>query len=282
MYYPTGSESGFHFLQNFQVCARLWYYQNVLGLVPKYPGVKLLYGIALHKGLEVWYNNVGVPTMDRKQLMLDAFHEELQKMRHLFSSSTALEEVTSTGLTILRLYADRYSFEMFEVVGTEISLEHVFASGVKLTGRLDLVVKKPTGIEIMDHKSTGWSISQLSRSLSVSDQVNCYLFLWNQNHPDQPTYNVTFNILRQNKSVINLERVPFTKTPQDVEEFADGAEYLLNRLRKKATTGDTVWPKNTDSCFRYNHECEFFDVCKGANYAALLDVKYYRKDQLND
>jgi RecB family exonuclease len=275
------SESGFHFLSSFQRCQKYFQWKYLLQLEPKYPSTKLLYGRAIHKGLEAWYKVLATkgtaPT--RVKAALEAFKQEMTDCRPEYMYQDTYEEDVLRGIEAFQTYGIQYAYERWEVIGQpEQELECVLPNGMRLTGRIDLVVKSPEGvIYIVDHKTTGWALASLTQTLQVSDQSNAYLLLWNRNFQGMKTTSVIYNVIRQYKAP-ECKQILVMKTEADVERFAADAASILDEIATKVTQSAAVWRMNTDSCFLYNRPCPYLTLCKGTAWQTAIGVEYKKRE----
>ena len=183
---------------------------------------------------------------------------------------------------MLEYYFQQYPTEDFEVIDVELPLEYKFPSGDVFTGRIDLKIRKGGKYYIVDHKTTGWSMASLARSLGVSDQANGYILINNAAFPDQPIEGVVFNILRNVKSVYNYGRFLVIKSKKDVTRFMLDTEYMLSEIAQKLQDEKARWVRNTYNCFSFGRECPFLKLCQGANYEGLIGITYKIKEAKND
>lgn len=273
----TASDSGYHFIQDYRNCKRCFYYRYVKRLVPLQKSPALLFGGCMHLAMETWYDllSKGVPAHDRVRSALDTFEKEINKVRDEYSDEEFFIRDVQRGQDILRQYGLQYANESWLVDGIEVPLDVELPTGDVFTGRLDLVVHSGDGRRyIIDHKFTGWSMSNVIKTLQNSDQATAYKMLWEHNHPDKPINGVIFNICRAYKGKVDFHQLAVAKMPQDVKEFKAGIMDDLQDMANRLSNPDSVWPKNTDRCFDFNRPCEYLPLCQGVNYDGLIGIKY--------
>jgi len=231
--------------------------------------------------LETYYKgmkeNFRSANTEREELIgnsYEAFQKGMKEEKEEYTRPEYYELDYARGLKLLQGYFEKYSVENFEVVDVEFPLEYTFPSGDKFTGTIDLKVKQNGKYYIVDHKTTGWSMSSLGRSLGVSDQATGYIFMNNIAYPKTPVAGVIFNILRNVKSVYEYGRLLVVKPPRDLEVFKYDAADILQEISEKISNLDTRWIKNTYACFSFGRPCPYLDLCQGANYEGLIGIKY--------
>ncbi len=283
------SEAGYHFLQDWRRCQQYWAWTYYYGLEPMHTSPVLMYGIAMHEAMEAWYLGV-MHNQPAHQKVKDAkvmFLASLTSMKdNYLYEDTYLADVDK-GLTTLEQYGLEYSKESFVVEKTpdgqpalEISCRSVLPTGDIFTGRLDLVVRGPQAIRyIVDHKTTGWAISMLERTLRVSNQATGYLWLWNEKYPELKAQAVIFNVLRNAKGSIDFRQVVVYKTEEDVERFKRDCTKTLNVIAEEVSKNNPIFTMNTDSCFKFNKACPYLELCQGSNYELQLGTKFKLKGE---
>lgn len=276
------SEAGFHFIQHFRNCERYFYHQYIDNIEPLQRSPALLFGGAMHKALEVWYNllSEGEPVHKRAAKAQNEFEKAMKAVQHMYEYEDAFFGDLDKGKRNLQEYGLQYSNEYWKVEAVENDLKVTFDTGDVFTGRLDFVgVDGYNKRYIVDHKFSGWSLSNFKRSLDASDQATAYKLLWEENFPDKPLDGIIFNIVRNYKNDINFDQHFAFRSQSDVEDFRRGIRADLARLSEKLANPDAAWPKNTDQCFKYNRPCPFLDICKGMkNWQALIGIKYKYRD----
>jgi hypothetical protein len=266
----AASESGFHFISDYQRCNKYFYWRYVKKLVSKYPATALLFGRAIHETLAEWFKTMAVD-------IIPIFKTQMELIKDEFAEEAWYDEKMTDGLAMLEsfLFNVPRTWQPIAIEEPVETLIPVTGGSVKLTGRVDLVVKNDGMVYIVDHKTTGWGLASLCQSLSVSDQATCYLLLWNQSHSlDLQANGVIFNIMRKNKSVVECKQHLVMKTTDDLRRFRGDASYLLSEIMRKTTTPDQCFPMNTGSCFNFNKPCPYLDLCKGIPYEALIGSQY--------
>jgi len=266
------SASGFHFLADYKKCQRYFQLRYTERLVRKFVSTKLIYGRNIHAALETWYTLLrdGHSRVERTEAMLTTFSTMMETSRPEYAEEDFFNADCAAGLQLLGAYAERWVIEGWHVLAIEQELEAQLPGGATLTGRVDLVVEDLYGsVYVVDHKTTGWSIDLLTRSLQISDQTSAYMFLWNANHPEKPAHGAIYNILRKNKSVIDFARPPVLKCNEDIADFIADAQDTFDEIAWRITE-KRRWNCNKASCMLYYRPCDYFDICTMPNSKALL------------
>ena len=275
------SESGFHFMQSYRNCQKKFYYQYIIGLEVLQPSPAIIFGINMHVAMAAWYQAYrdGLPLHARVITAKAAFEVEHEKCRDSYIEPGLFESDLYDGGNMIEEYGLRYCDEVWTVRAIEEAAEYTFSSGLRVTGRLDLVVtSKEARNYIVDHKTTRWAIPSLIRELNKSDQASCYIHLWNTMHPELLTCGVVFNIMRRGKTTCDFKQHLVLKSNEDIKNFVDSAEETLTEITNKVMKPGAIWTTNTDRCFDYNKACPFMDICPGCNYEDLIGNKFKLKD----
>jgi len=273
------SSSGFHFLQDYLRCQQYFYWKYFRKLEPLWASPSLLFGDAIHKALEAWYIGLrdGMTTPERHLLAVQAFRSRLGEIKDSYKYTETFLEDRDRGKRIIDAYALEYAFEAWKVLDIERGLEYTFETGDKFTGRFDLAVTTHQGRQyIVDHKTTGWGMANLIKTLNATDQSTGYLWLWNNTAPDYMRANgIIFNIIRSYKDSIDFKQHLVTKSDADLDRFKKDAGYTLEEIATKVTDPNRFrFVRNTASCYLYNRPCPYLDLCMGANYEGLIGTMY--------
>ena len=279
------SESGYHFIQDYRKCKKYFEYAYIIGLEPVHKSPTLIYGGAVHYALERYY----ITLRDKKspdlanKAMLAGFRKAMTEAKDLYVKPDFWTADLARGLNLLGNYPIWYANEGLQIIAVEQSLWMPISDVERLTGRIDLVVRNSQDrIYIMDHKTTGWSMKNLVKTLQAGDQPTAYVALWNYNHPDLRAQGAIFNILREYQGSASTHRELVYRTQRDIDEFLEGIAYDMNELQQRLMDPDARWGKNTESCFLYNRPCPFLELCNGVNYDALIGIRFKLKDQRED
>jgi hypothetical protein len=267
------SESGFHFLADYLRCQQYFYWKYPRALEPATKAPALIFGNNIHSALAAWYEAIKEgKDFDTKLASAQlAFRNGMEADRDQYMDTEKYDDDLIRGQILLQAYAVEYPMEPWEILEVEVPVEYTFPeTGDKFTGRMDLVARANSRTYIVDHKTTGWSMSSLSRALGVSDQGTGYIWLWNVVHQNEPVDGIIFNILRSYKSSNEFRQALVMKTDEDIGRFKKESGFVLNEIAEKVSNPDAIWPRNTGACFLFNRPCQYLDLCFGSSYAEGL------------
>lgn len=296
-------------LELMQTCMRKAHYNLNEGWVGP-DSEALLFGTAMHKGIEVWYVHprsqrarVSPICMDyqlgpavdpahgetcARCAAVDAFKESGEGLRMLAPDNKRSLE---NGVEILNNYFDEYLNDTYEVMRTEdghpmieIHAQHRIYTGHKLNinyhGTLDLVLKDTiTGeICVVDHKTT-WQLGKdFYNRLKPNHQYTGYVWLANK----------TLG-LKTNRFLVNGIQVAKTKralarqfTERNEEDFKELTAAVVFNVKKYLECGaENCWPQNAPNpCTMYGG-CAYRGVCdlpEGMREHAL-SAEFQRREQ---
>ena len=282
----NASDSGFHFLQDYLTCQERFKWKYFYKLVPLWESPSMMFGDAFHAGMAAWYSahQVGIIAVKAKLVLAkDAFIDRMSTLEPKYKFRGTYNEDVERGKNCLDNYALEYPYETWKVVLVESTLSHTFEeTGDRFTGRLDLgVVTHEQRRYVVDHKTTGWALANLIKSLGSSDQATGYIWLWNDNHPpEEAVHGVLFNIIRMYKdNPPEFKHYLVMKSDMDIERFERDAAYTLAEIAHKvADPTNARFVRNTGACFKYNRPCDYLDLCKGSNYQSLIGTTYKKED----
>lgn len=186
-------------LTYFSSCRRSWLWGK--RWAPKLPKVEYWLGSAVHEGLEAYYKSQRNP--DRAIKAVESF--AISGLRDLESefppdqypgALEGFDELASLALGMIQNYAIFDEENPFP--GKVLTVEQRFAvpiqvgsRSVTVSGRADLILETPTGIWVVDHKT---SSSEFNLSgLDVDEQLTAYAWMyWKTTGvvPDSVVYNV--------------------------------------------------------------------------------------------
>lgn len=310
--HTTATERG-----SFRDCRRRWYLENIELLEPSGSAAwNLMFGSVVHEALDAYYRN-----QRDVDMAVDAFNTAWEvddkRLAHdyggLYSQGIEQEwyDHKIKGQTMLKYYDqhDRQS-NFFDTV-VEVGLgfdawrqnvtveERQFveilgwdgeATGDLLSGRIDLVVKRPDGLWIVDHKTA--ASAPAWRALELDDQLTAYCYIFwriTGNVPRGALYNVLLKdppkpprVLRDGTlSKAKDQRTTFDLYVAAIQELgqplADYEEFL-NFLAEKGW--NTFFPR--DGMNRNIHEIRNFERQLAAEREdmkrALSDERYRYKN----
>jgi hypothetical protein len=196
---------------DFRTCRRRWHYSVVEHLQHQHQVPWALYfGECIHKGLEGYYTeNIRDPVVAKGWFLAkwEEFNSELLDLfGGLYDSGIGEEwrDWQEKGFLMLEYY-DIYDrqFPFWDDV-IEVNIEergfttirdhkgNIVDGSPLLSGRIDLVVRRPDGIWIVDHKTAASAYD--ARALDVDDQLTGYAYIYYRLTGDVPR-GVIYNAL---------------------------------------------------------------------------------------
>jgi hypothetical protein len=264
------SSTGAHFVNEYQDCPRRWYLHYELGIVPRYTGKALTFGLAWHKAIEVFYGSGGDEhkgfvaglgvLLDAKDSDKYQYPEDYETDRCRFPSmyDAWVEQI---GKVVLAKY---------NVLSLEETLSVELPNGMHFTGRLDeLLEDKESGaVVIAEHKSTTFSLTEMERGVFVGDQVCGYMTLVRECKPELANrlqgclLDVTYQ--RGSKIEARLSTLYYENT--ESARLLINVTGVLNELSQKITAVRSgvpdalLFPRNGLACSRF--KCPYEPICR--------------------
>lgn len=278
----SATEAGFHFIEDYKTCKRYFKYSYVDGLEPIQTPTHLMLGTSLHEGMRTWYEMLR-DGYTLQQRISEATRVSLGTLKSHFSDYADIDKYAEDYAKLENVFSEygtAFPDERMKVLAVEELLEAELPSGDIVTGRIDLAYETEQGRRVIcDHKSTGWSLANVCKTLKASDQTTMYKLLWDRNYPDKPINTILYNVVRMTKKgEVTFANTALAKTRNDVEEFMLDTADEFNELAQRLANPDARWPKTTKSCFMYNRPCPFLELCQGENFDGLIDIKFRKKE----
>jgi hypothetical protein len=273
------SGSGFHFYSDYQKCQQYFYWRYVKNLDTKFKAPPLIFGTAVHAALESWYidqMNGGKDLELRKANALQTFIKSMEAEEGEYAEHDYYIIDRDRGFKLVSNYFDQYPDDerLWKILAVEESVQMVLPTGDIFTGTVDLKVQIDGRIYIVDHKTTGWGMSQCMRSLEASDQSTGYTMIHNVMHPDQEAVGLIYNVLRSVKSVTEYSRTMVVKPKSEQKRFAREIADGFGEIVQKMGDPNACFRRNTQNCFAYNRACPYLELCQGAPLEALMGYKF--------
>jgi hypothetical protein len=270
-----GSSAGFHFADLFNNCQWKFYLRFVLGLEPARKALPLLFGSAFHYGVGCFYVT-GDP-----ELSLDAAR------RSLVDQKGHLEQPEILDAQLLRLNAllakwigtrGQEDLRTYEILGVEQEIKAPVPGlpGFEFTGRLDMVGRSRRSgfLQIVEHKTSGYSITLTEDSLHYGDQATAEIWLaqyhWPKEHVDCVVPDIAYWPRASTKSeAINCYRGSLiTRSKEDIRGFQLGISQLFSEISQKHAAlakgrdPQGLFRRNTHYCVTFGRVCEYAEVCR--------------------
>ena len=250
----------------FRHCPRKYWYRYERNLVPKdhaEGGKAMLFGGAIHKGLELLYVSGSVD-------------QACSAFRECFP--TELEEgpySVLVGTSLLETYAAKWFPEHFEVLAIEQSFQ-IPMGDFNFIGRMDLLAKANDRIFPVDHKTTSrWGVI-FDNSFRVDGQFSGYIRANQRLHGEAAANFAMVDALRVTVRVTDesFARKFTNRTPTELDRWEADLLHSVEDIRRART--HRRWMKNAPvACFAYNRLCEYFRLCSHpGDPEELIDMDY--------
>lgn len=267
---PSGIESA--------RCYRRFYFTKILGLKPKTTPAALIYGIAIHKAVETFYNLTDTmeDKVELKMRVVKEFVASWSKAGILGDSKRNLE----AGIVTMGWYCDYYGDDTSSFTAEDIETDQwmVMPNGTMLLVKMDRVLNRGGQIILVDTKTT---------SAGITD----WFFKNFENHlPTTLYYYVIEKLLgRCDSVIIDAIKVPppaptsksapfgrqtFLRTELQVQDalstYVATTDYIMSILRKPEEEWATRFYCNQGECDKYGG-CQFLPVCKyGLDHPSVM------------
>jgi len=266
--------------------------------VESYPSV---YGQAIHAGLAAYYKGQGIE--EAKKVFLQHYANPLHE-ENIYTHES--------GVFLLANYEKwaKANDTEWKVLQVEVADEFTF-NGVAWTVKIDLIVESPSGIWVVDHKTTGRLNQWFWPRFDMSGQMTGYCEYVKQKYgecsgfwingiglgyakravcgdPDSPeemaeAERYMMQELKYSKYYgkemvfssgfhYRFERQNFSRLPQQTEAWKEDTQRWITKL--KASQQFNSWPRNTSMC----NWCEFKEICMAAGDAQIKELMYEKKD----
>lgn len=255
-------------LKDWLRCEAYYFFRHVVGWTHDTPSKDLVFGEAWHRALGTLYSMYKAEGNWKTSFIDAAYQAGESYYRKYFSQEDDVANSPKSPGFLLRgliAYFEKYSYlDKFEVLDTEVITRALISPTRYISGRLDLLFRTPSGISILEHKTSSYSSSYWSDQWLLSIQPRTYQHLLNMLFGDN-SENVTINgyIVRKNDQ--DFIRVPLHYTPDMLAEYLTIVNRLINVIEIKCAIledSDFRFTKNSESCFKWNRKCEFLPFCQ--------------------
>lgn len=197
-------------LDTYEMCPSKYFY-TYIQKEDRVFGAAASMGNVLHEVLE---DTVG-DTLNYDH-MIDLMHKHRDKYDpdHLIDN-----KLMNAGREMIGEFVDKHRDEHFDVIGKEKEFEVIIGSA-RIRGYIDLIVRDPDKIHVVDYKSGRWEVS--AKDTPKNLQVGIYALATSLMFPDDPIYAELY-YLRSGRRKGHLF------TPDDMEEVY---EVVLDKVNK--------------------------------------------------
>ena len=266
-------------------CPRKYFYEYVIGWAPDTPAHALWFGSAVHTALEYMLRHkprhgydpdISVPY----ELFLKAYREKFPAD----TDDTYYPKNPDNVVRMLEQYVNTYVVDSFKVEEVEISGSVSIGEKREIFFRLDAIIGEEGVRNILEHKTSAWSIPLWTNSMHMSIQAGTGLHVLKSMYGKDSPY-IHFNGLffrkssppkkdgtpRANAAKGNeLFRLPVAKSAMQMQDwlvharfYYDSIQEDMNILSEEKVDAPVMesFPKRNAGCFAYNRTCPFFDFC---------------------
>lgn len=291
-------------------CLRKSWYVLERGLKSQSESTALLFGIAIHKAMEVFYSHPraerNIPPRFNEISNLMAFGEAAPSDHFLYKAIAAFVEAAaplsylpdsdkrspSTGVWLLQHYFATYINDQY-VVATdengpivertgEVVLHEEPGLRIVLFGTIDVVLKNLADGRLLpaDHKTTSTLGSDFFNRLKPNHQYTGYLLIA-RDGLKLPVHEFLVNGIQVKErpktargSNPSFTRQATTRSEQDITEFKQVVVHAVKTYLNCKTS--EVWPLgHVDACTHYGG-CQFLEVCSAPSQLRenILEAKF--------
>lgn len=273
-----------------------WYYID--GLKPVKKSHSLSLGSLLHQSFEMFYN--GFTIIDVVKYIGDTMDEEISK-----ASPTEIEDLTIIKYTAVGMWLHcPLKLDGFTKIEPEKEFRVTVPGmrGAVYVGKIDGLVTDLKGkLWIRELKSTSLPFQMFEAKTRQAAQTTGYV--WAMRKMGIPVVGIIYDYIKKpllRKGVkedmhqfgkrimedyrtrpdIYYKRHPSYRTNEDLIIFENDLRNVAHDIRKRSK--DNRWHHNTDQCWNYNSQCQYYPICFQQKPDSLtLQLLYEQKDTTN-
>lgn len=263
----------FSMLSTFLTCPRKFLYRHIEYLQKDTVAPPLVFGGALHEGLDVFYRALSKGNCPKVKDMQVKFLEYAGDQLPILTTDREFRTL-ERGCDILKDYHTVYSSvdrRDMRVKYVEIPFYFLLDDKIGFVGRIDCVVEMFGQTYIMDHKTTTSLNARYFDMYRPHHQVAAYLHVYQSITGVKPAGFVINAIASKQFKTKNMSdhfmRSTTTRSKYELEEFEEQIIWLANEISWRKSLMDTVNPEiafyqNTAACHNYGSACGFIDLCE--------------------
>jgi hypothetical protein len=261
-------------------CNRKFYYRNILRLEPKKISSALTIGTVLHGCFDLLFQG-----KDKNEIATYINNSFAEAVSNTMDPSQA-ERFTIDKFIVLGMW-NNYPFSdmEFDKVYPEQSFKVRLGNmrGMCYKGRVDGLVIRNGRPWIREVKTTSMDRRQFQSKSNVSYQAAGYMY-GIQKSMGMKTEGVVYDVIKKpllrrrvnettddfakriyedycdpTKKEFYFDRFFSYRTAKEIEEFEKDMILLARDIRTRI--GKNIWYRNTDSCYQFNSECPFKQIC---------------------
>ncbi len=278
-------------------CTKRYYYKNILGLEPRTTTSALSIGSTIHECFEMFFNKT--PAAEILQHIDDVYKKELSKsLTEAEEERLLIDKYTCLGMWVNYPFSEMEFEEVIPEKNFKVRLGNL--RGVRLTGRVDGLVKRHGKWWIREVKTTSLDKRAFQSRASVSYQAAGYMY-GVLKEPHTSLCGVVYDMIKRpllrrgahetaedfgkriftdyakpDKKEMYYDRYYSYRTEKEILEFERDMIILARDLRRRIRMNN--WYRNTDACFSFNSECPYKKICwEEKPDPSLVEALYERK-----
>jgi hypothetical protein len=241
-------------LQTFVDCPRRFYLEYVLGLRQKEKNTALSYGTIWHGALEILYGEGD----------MEAALTYIEENEHEFPFQDPKNRTMERMRSDLLLYAAHWSAvdASQEVLALEKAFDLELPSGLRYCGRLDQLRKAPSGLIVLDHKTSTFVDHSYFKRHEMGYQLKGYVWAMNQLVPGANVEMAMIDLCHILKNDTKWQRKTFNFHPTIINDWLNSVSILTDQIAEmcvKYLDDPEPWYMNFRSCGDWGG-CVFKDV----------------------
>ena len=261
----------------FMTCRRKFFYRYILGWSLDFPNNHLVFGTAVHEGMEYMLLN-GYDKYD------EAYEKFLKSYRKEFPEPldpVFYPKTPQRAREMFKHYSERYPRDLsdFDLLYTEVSGIVPIGDSDVMFYRLDSVMRGETGIFSLDHKTGSSFTDTWAQNWTLDLQMGLYAWVLNCMFEENVRGMVVNGIFFGRKVKIPkpfnpegaFQRVPINLSGDFLQDRLDTIRYYydeINHEHEILLTDDkdslptmSSFPKNNKACWSYGRMCAYHDFC---------------------
>ncbi|MEM3041475.1 MAG: PD-(D/E)XK nuclease family protein [Nitrososphaerota archaeon] len=261
-------------------CPTKYYYRYVLGYSTPRPHISLVFGRAVHKGIESWYRS------GNKNLALSTTIESFNEVEYVADDKDPRDK--KLAVEAVSGYIDKYNEDKMRTLETNGHkwLESTFCVPIGTVDnyqilyygvfdRIALLDGRPL---VVDYKTTSVLGPSYFDQFKPNNQVSMYQYAAGE-LLGTPVDMVCIDAIGITKSNIRFERRIITYSRdqilESVKDILDTVRYEMIVYKESG-----VYPKRKVSCISKYGKCQFYDVCSRPHQVRsnFLDTYFIRED----
>lgn len=258
------------------------------GIQSRKGSTALRYGSAFHSFKEGFYRTILKDGWaEKRTAMLNGISfakntwDRESDQREFYDDYRTFDNLTTAAMKFTEYFADDeteleiidteqiFELEMLPLTNTELAWYPSPPESILFTGRIDLQVKLHGIPWIVDTKTTGNSLAIESNRLQRSAQLMGYAYAAEKILDFKPNgclVDYLHTSARKNKEgnygtiKYDFARTPHIFTDKDIVSWRQSYLKVAKEIQESMET--EIWDQCQDSCFNYNRNCGFLNLCE--------------------